>query len=124
MASRRPAVHRLEKRPRSWRRCALALTALATLVGSFGAPVQAQQARTANDRVYSDAQAKRGQALYKERCASYHGEALRGDSGQPLTGDEFAAACGSQPLSDLVGKILTTMPANDPGKLTRQQSAD
>ena len=133
MASRRQAVHRLEKRLRSLRGCAgasrgcarlLALTALATLVGSFGAPVQAQQARTANDRVYSDAQARRGQALYKERCASCHGEALRGDSGPPLTGDEFVAVWGSQPLSDLVGKILTTMPANDPGKLTRQQSTD
>jgi quinoprotein glucose dehydrogenase len=74
--------------------------------------------------VYSDAQARRGQALYKERCASCHGDALRGDSGPPLTGDEFVAAWGSQPLSDLVGKILTTMPADDPGKLTRQQSAD
>jgi len=102
----------------------LAATGLATLIGSFGVQAQAQQARTANDRVYSDAQARRGQALYKERCASCHGDALRGDSGPPLTGDEFVAAWASQPLSDLVGQIQTTMPANDPGKLTRQQSAD
>src|SRR5260370_38379382 len=102
MASHAQAVQRLEGRPRSLRRCVrvLALTGLATLVVSFGVPVQAQQARTANDRVYSDAQAKRGQALYQERCASCHGEALRGDSGPPLTGDEFVAAWGSQPLSD------------------------
>jgi cytochrome c2 len=74
--------------------------------------------------VYSGAQASRGQALYKERCASCHGEALRGGSGPPLTGDEFMAVWGRQPLSDLVGKILNTMPADDPGKLTRQQSTD
>jgi mono/diheme cytochrome c family protein len=126
MASRRHTVLKLERRPRSSCWCARVLAALpvvATLMGS-GLPVYAQQARTANDRVYSDAQARRGQALYKERCASCHGEALRGDSGPPLTGDEFVAVWGSQPLSDLVGKILTTMPANDPGKLTRQQSAD
>src|ERR1700687_2018255 len=125
MASWRQAVQRLERRPRSLRRVrVLALAGLAALVGSFDVPVQAQQARAENDGVYSDAQAKRGQALYKERCASCHGEALRGDSGPPLTGDEFIAVWGSQPLSDLVGKILTTMPANDPGKLTRQQSTD
>ena len=132
MVSRRQAVQRLERRPRSARRCVrdLALTGLATLVGSFGVagsldvPVHAQQARTANDRVYSGAQARRGQALYKERCASCHGEALRGGSGPPLTGDEFKAVWGGQPLSDLVGKILNTMPADNPGKLTRQQSTD
>jgi mono/diheme cytochrome c family protein len=122
----------LERRPRSSRSCVrdLALTGLAALIGSFGVagslgvPVQAQQARTANDRVYSGAQARRGQALYKERCVSCHGEALRGGSGPPLTGDEFMAVWGRQPLSDLVGKILNTMPADDPGKLTRQQSTD
>jgi mono/diheme cytochrome c family protein len=126
MASRRQTVLELKRRPRSSCRYARVLGALpvaAALMGS-GLPVYAQQARTANDRVYSDAQARRGQALYKERCASCHGEALRGDSGPPLTGDEFIAVWGSQPLSDLVGKILTTMPANDPGKLTRQQSTD
>jgi mono/diheme cytochrome c family protein len=97
---------------------------LAALVGRFGLPVHAQQARTANDRVYSDQQARRGQVLYQERCASCHGEALAGGSGPPLTGDEFIAVWAGQPLSDLVDKILNTMPANDPGKLTRQQSTD
>lgn len=126
MASRRQVVRRLEQRRRSLRRYVhvLALTGFTTLVGSFGVPLHAQQSRTANDRVYSDAQARRGQALYKERCASCHGEALRGGSGPPLTGDEFMAVWGRQPLSELVGKILNTMPANDPGKLTRQQSTD
>src|ERR1700730_14499419 len=126
MASRRLAVRKPERRPRSMRRCVrvLAMTGLATLCGSFGVAARAQQTRTANDRVYSDAQAKRGQALYQERCASCHGGALQGGSGPPLPGDEFIAVWGKQPLSDLVGKILNPMPANDPGKLTRQQSAD
>jgi hypothetical protein len=34
------------------------------------------------------------------------------------------AAWAKQPLSDLVDKIKNTMPEDDPGKLTRQQSAD
>ena len=96
----------------------------AALVGSVGLPLRAQQARTGSDRVYSEGQARRGQAVYKERCASCHGEALRGDSAPPLTGGEFIAVWGKQPLSDLVDKIRHTMPANDPGTLTRPQSVD
>jgi cytochrome c5 len=86
--------------------------------------VNALQARTASDRVYSAAQAKRGQTLYLERCASCHGESLQGQNGPPLTGDAFTAAWAKQPLSDLVDKIKNTMPEDNPGKLTRQQSAD
>jgi hypothetical protein len=74
--------------------------------------------------VYSDAQATRGQTLYKQRCGSCHGSALLGQNGPPLTGDDFIAAWATQPLSDLVNKIKNTMPENDPGKLTREQSAD
>ena len=107
----------------SRRVCFLAVV-VATLLHSDALLVHAQQTRTANDRVYSDAQARRGQALYKERCASCHGAALGGESGPPLTGGEFIAAWGTQPLSELVNKILNTMPENDPGKLTRQQSTD
>src|SRR6478736_4399981 len=46
--------------------------------------MQAQQARTVRDGVYTDAQAARGAAVYKEKCASCHGSALghrRQDSG-------------------------------------------
>jgi quinoprotein glucose dehydrogenase len=97
---------------------------VAAVFGSDGFHLQAQQTRTVNDRVYSDAQARRGQALYKERCASCHGTALAGESAPPLTGAEFIGAWGGQPVSELVNKIVNTMPENDPGKLTRQQSAD
>ena len=106
------------------RRCFLAITALATLLGAHGRLVDAQQMRTASDRVYSDAQAGRGQALYKERCASCHGDALGGQNGPPLVGDDFMSVWSGQRLSDLVNKIKNTMPESDPGKLTRQQSVD
>jgi mono/diheme cytochrome c family protein len=61
--------------------------------------------------------------VYTERCASCHGATLGGAQGPPLVGDEFVRTW-SGPLSELVSKIQNTMPANDPGKLTRQQSAD
>ena len=73
--------------------------------------------------MYSAEQAARGQAVYKDQCASCHGAALGGGNAPPLTGDAFIGIWGG-PLSDLVDKIQKTMPQNDPGKLTRQQSAD
>ena len=101
----------------------LAFVAAAT-IGSFSPAVHAQQAHTANDGVYTDAQAARGRALYLERCAMCHGNALGGGLAPPLAGSAFIAAWGAQPLSELAGKIRNTMPANDPGKLTPSQSAD
>jgi mono/diheme cytochrome c family protein len=62
-------------------------------------------------------------ALYKVQCASCHGVALEGLQGPPLVGNEFMRIW-SGPLADLVSKIQHTMPANAPGKLTAQQSAD
>lgn len=92
-------------------------------VGAFVSTVHAQQTRPVTAGVYTAAQAGRGQALYAERCASCHGPTLGGAQGPPLVGDEFVRTW-SGPLSELVSKIQNTMPANDPGKLTGQQSAD
>jgi mono/diheme cytochrome c family protein len=88
------------------------------------AALHAGQSRTANQGVYGDAQAGRGQAMFKERCATCHGDSLEGDLAPPLTGPEFLGAWGNQPLSELVTKIEKTMPASDPGTTTRQQAAD
>jgi len=84
---------------------------------------QAQQARTVRDGVYTDAQAARGAAVYKEKCASCHGPTLGGSLAPPLTGDAFAANWGG-PLSAIVDKIQATMPANAMGTLTRAQASD
>ena len=84
----------------------------------------AQQGRSTSDRVYSDAQAKRGAVLYQNRCAQCHGDMLGGKVGPPLTGSIFLGVWGSRPLSELASKIRNTMPPNDPGKLTLAQSAD
>jgi mono/diheme cytochrome c family protein len=84
----------------------------------------AQTARTAQDAVYSDAQAARGQALYDKQCASCHGQGLKGLAAPPLAGDVFAATWQGQPLSELAGKIQNTMPADDPGKMSAGDATD
>jgi mono/diheme cytochrome c family protein len=99
---------------------------LLTAAWLAAAPVrtQAQAARTVRDGVFTEAQAARGQAVYAQRCASCHGPALQGAQAPPLVGDLFAANWRTEPLSVLASKIRNTMPADAPGQLSAQQSAD
>lgn len=88
------------------------------------AVVFSQAPRTVQDGVFTEVQAARGRALYDKQCALCHGGTLQGAQGPPLTGDGFAGTWHPQPLSALAGKIRNTMPADAPGKLTPEQSAD
>lgn len=102
-----------------FKRCVVAAAA-----GLFSLTVLAQQSQTVRQGVYTDAQAKRGEAAYKEQCITCHGDGLGGRIGPPLTGDDFLAAWDQQPLSELAGKIKNTMPQGNAGKLTPQQTVD
>ena len=84
----------------------------------------AQTGRTAADRVYSDAQAARGQALYGAQCQACHGATLGGGLGPPLASSDFLRVWDKRPLADLVDKIEHTMPASNPGTVSRPQAAD
>jgi len=101
--------------------CCLVSCVVAVVTSSA---LQAGQARTARDGVYTGAQATRGQAIFKDKCAPCHGEMLEGLLGPPLAGDEFLKAWGNQPLAELVNKIQKTMPQSEPGTLTRPQAID
>src|SRR5262245_47121561 len=61
--------------------CFSAFIGVIFLIGPAG------QSRTVTDRVYSDAQATRGQQLYKAQCVTCHGETLEGVVGPPLSGN-------------------------------------
>src|SRR5437899_319320 len=102
------------------------ISSIALLVAAIAASpaLTAGQARTATEGVYTAAQATRGQAAFKEKCAVCHGDMLEGLVGPPLTGDEFFKSWGNQPLSELVDKIQKTMPQNDPGSLMRPEIVD
>ena len=77
------------------------------------------------DGVYTAEQAARGAALYANNCASCHGTALTGgESAPPLTGGEFSSNWNGLTVGDLFERIRTSMPADRPGKLTREQNAD
>jgi cytochrome c len=77
------------------------------------------------DGVYLDSQAARGEAGYREACASCHGAKMEG-SGQmpPLAGSEFTSNWNGMSVGDLLEKIQLSMPADRPGQLSKQQCAD
>jgi quinoprotein glucose dehydrogenase len=91
-----------------------------------GVSAQAPAAtKSANDGVYTAEQAKRGEALYKEQCATCHGDNLEGSGPMPpLAGKDFLTNWGGKTVGDLFEKTATTMPATAPGTLTPAQSAD
>jgi mono/diheme cytochrome c family protein len=75
--------------------------------------------------VYTDAQAKRGEATTTQRCSSCHGADLAGgEAGPALVGLEFLGNWNQQSLGDLFDRIHSTMPADAPGSLSPQDTAD
>ena len=83
------------------------------------------QSKTIWDGVYSEAQAKRGEPLYNQSCASCHGTSLEGgEMAPPLTGNDFNANWDTLSLGQLVERIRTTMPQENLGSLSRQQYVD
>jgi S-disulfanyl-L-cysteine oxidoreductase SoxD len=77
------------------------------------------------DGVYTQDQAKRGEAAYVEQCARCHRDDLSGgDSVPPLAGTEFLSTWNTKTLGDIFDRIRTTMPSDKPGTLTRKQDSD
>ena len=75
--------------------------------------------------VFTEAQAKRGDALYGEKCASCHAPDLGGiDQAPALTGGDFTSSWNDVSMNDLFERVRISMPADKPGTLERQQIAD
>jgi mono/diheme cytochrome c family protein len=82
-------------------------------------------ARSTRDGVYTDAQARRGEAAYKKSCVSCHGEKLDGSGQIPaLGGEEFEMTWTGKNLDDIFERMQGSMPADNPGKLTRPENVD
>jgi S-disulfanyl-L-cysteine oxidoreductase SoxD len=107
---------------------ALAIVALAVIGASYSAlhaQDDASAQRSVWDGVYTEDQAKRGQPLYNEHCASCHGDSLTGgEMAPPLVGGEFLSNWNGLTVGDLFERIRTTMPLSKPGKLSREVNSD
>src|SRR5262245_20645409 len=98
-------------------------------IGVFNSATGAQQtdrtSRSVWDGVYTEDQAKRGEALYGRECASCHGNELTGaDEAPALSGPAFLANWDGLTVGDLSERVRVSMPPNKPGRLSRQQIAD
>lgn len=77
------------------------------------------------DGVYTAEQAKRGEILYAQTCVRCHGSDLNGGEIAPaLNNAEFKSNWSGLTVDDLLERIKVSMPQNDPGSLSRQQTAD
>jgi mono/diheme cytochrome c family protein len=86
---------------------------------------QGKPSRTVWDAVYSDEQAERGKALYQQQCGGCHGSRLEGTEVSPaLAGGEFLSNWGGLTVGDLFERIRTTMPPNNSGSMTRDETTD
>ena len=103
----------------------LVLAALASPVWLLRAQAPEAESRSVWDGVYTEDQAKLGEAIYRKECAACHGAVLTGgESAPPLTGGPFLANWNGLTMGDLFDRIRKTMPQTNPGRLTRQQDAD
>jgi len=107
-----------------------AMLACGAIGGSLLRAEQTTTSTTTSDQttwsgVYTEAQAKRGEALYADKCSSCHAPDLTGlDQAPPLAGNDFNTDWNDLSLDDLFDRIHISMPADKPGTLSRQEVAD
>jgi mono/diheme cytochrome c family protein len=75
--------------------------------------------------VYTEEQAKRGEAISNKLCTSCHGPELSGgEAGPTLVGLEFLGNWTNLTVADFFDRVTTTMPADAPGTMAPQQTSD
>lgn len=83
------------------------------------------QGQTTADGISTDAQVKRGADTYGMLCAACHDPQLAGSgTAPPLAGTDFAANWKDETVASLFERIRATMPADNPGSLSRAQAVD
>lgn len=100
---------------------------LALLVAMGGVAATAQTQRPpAGQRLYTAPQAARGAGIYEQRCASCHGtlSAIVPEVAALLGDHTFRNRWRGRALAELFAVIQETMPQDDPGTLSPEQTVD
>jgi mono/diheme cytochrome c family protein len=85
----------------------------------------AQTGKTQRSGIFTEAQAKRGETVYRQNCASCHGHTLSGAEGGPaLVGPDFDSEWNGLTIKDLFDRIRISMPQSAPGSLSNTQYMD
>ena len=93
------------------------LGAWVCLILIFAAASSAQEKKSVKDGVYTAAQAERGQALFRSKCASCHAP-------NRFTDDLFYTSFAGKPLWEMFDVISDSMPEDNPGSLKKEEYAD
>jgi quinoprotein glucose dehydrogenase len=116
---------------RSKAACLVAVVAALAACDAAIADDEMPQPRSIWDGVFTEAQAKRGQAAYTGPCNRCHGSKLDGAQDEPdmlpsppVAGAKFLRRRDGQPLAVLFEYTRATMPSNNPGFLTDQEVVD
>jgi cytochrome c len=92
-------------------------------LGAVHSSVRAEQ--SVWDGIYTEEQAKRGAPLYSQKCAHCHAPDLTGGETAPaLASPDFKSNWSGLSVDDLFERIKISMPQDNPGSLSRQQTAD
>jgi mono/diheme cytochrome c family protein len=85
----------------------------------------AQTGRSVLQGVYTEEQTRRGLEQFEEKCAVCHGDEMEGGEEAPsLYGTNFLSNWNGLTVGDLSERIRTSMPPDDPGRVSRQQNVD
>ena len=92
--------------------CGAAVVVMVSVAGKAQEPSKSVKAG-----VYTEAQAGRGEALFRTNCASCHAP-------NRFTDDLFYMSFAGKPLFEMYDVISDTMPEDNPGSLKPQEYAD
>ncbi|MEW6323262.1 MAG: cytochrome c [Acidobacteriota bacterium] len=92
---------------------------------SLAASAAQEKEKTVWDGVYTDEQAKRGEAAYMQDCSGCHNTDLSGDGFAPsLTGTDFATAWSGTTVGDFYERIRVSMPPGGADSVSNAAKAD
>ncbi|HWF64419.1 MAG TPA: cytochrome c [Rhizomicrobium sp.] len=103
----------------------LTLLATVALVGASGAVLAQSSTKSIWDGAYTTAQAARGKTAYANNCSRCHGSSLEGNDEIPaLASAHLMVDFDGQTVGDLVHRIQSTMPMDNPGTLNMATVTD
>ncbi len=104
---------------------AVIVLAIVLAAGIGRTVLTAQAKKTVWNGVYTSEQATRGKAAAAVKCGACHAPTLLGgDLAPSLVGSDFIGHWYDAKLSELVDKVVDTMPADAPGTLKPDEGAD